>query len=59
MEYDVYEEAGYANREDYFISLAEDFDVSLNCVRYLSDILGQEEDFDMLITSLEDYTHGL
>lgn len=54
----VYEENGYSNREDYLKSLAEDFDMEYKDVLMLATTLGEEEDFDALITSLEDYCEG-
>lgn len=54
----MYEENGYSNREDYLKSLAEDFDMDYKDVLMLAVTLGEEEDFDGLITSLEDYCEG-
>ena len=54
----MYEENGYSNREDYLKSLAEDFDMEYKDVLMLATTLGEEEDFDALITSLEDYCEG-
>lgn len=51
----VYKENGYSNREDYLKSLAEDFDMDYKDVVMLATTLGENEDFDALITSLEDY----
>ena len=52
----VYQENGYANRRDYLNSLAEDFGVPLSVVRELAGVLGPDEDFDGLVTELEDYS---
>lgn len=54
----MYEENGYSNREDYLKSLAEDFDMEYKDVLMLATTLGEEEDFDALITSLEDHCEG-
>ena len=51
----VYTRNGYKNREDYLRSLADDFGVPPMVVYELSGMLGAEEDFDGLVTSLEDY----
>jgi len=51
----VYQENGFANRNAYLDSLALEFDVDRERVYFLADILGPSEDFDRLITSLEDY----
>lgn len=54
----VYKENGYSNREDYLKSLAEDFDMEYKDVLMLATTLGEEEDFDGLITTLEDHCEG-
>jgi hypothetical protein len=50
-----YTENGYIDRMDYLQSLAEEYDVSLAIVRNLAQLLGPSEDFDGLVTALEDY----
>ena len=50
----VYTEMGYENRRDYLESLSDDFDIDLETVFMLADLLGPNEDFDGLVTSLED-----
>jgi hypothetical protein len=52
----IYIENGYTNRRDYLQSLADDFGISPDIVYMMADLLGQSEDFDGLITSLEDYS---
>ena len=54
----VYKENGYKDRKDYLKSLAEDFDMDYKDVVMLATTLGESEDFDALITSLEDYCEG-
>jgi len=49
-----YIEEGYANRNAYLHGLAEQFGVDFSTVAVLADILGESEDFDGLITSIED-----
>lgn len=51
---DVYLEKGYGSREDYLKSLAEDYDVNLDTVYALASMLGPNEDFDGLLSELED-----
>lgn len=54
-----YKDHGYKNREGYLVALAEDFGLDLESeVRPLADMLGPNEDFDGLVTSLEDYADG-
>jgi len=51
---DIYERNGHANRAAYLRSLADEMGVSLACVRTTADLLGPNEDFDGLVTTLED-----
>jgi hypothetical protein len=48
----AYTENGFANRREYLESLAEEY--PRDAVFALADRLGPNEDFDGLITSLED-----
>ena len=50
----IYQQNGYKNRFDYLTSLAEDYGVDKTQVLTLASILGETEDFDGLITSIED-----
>lgn len=54
MSKNIYQEYGYASREDYLSSLAEDYGVELDTVKALADLLGPNEDFDGLVSQLED-----
>ncbi len=51
----IYTEQGYDNRTHYLECLAEDYGVELDTVRALANLLGSSEDFDGLVTSLEDF----
>lgn len=51
---DIYHDNGYANRREYLECLAEDNDVPLENVLNLADLLGPEEDFDGLVTTIQD-----
>lgn len=51
---DVYLENGYEKREDYLNSLAGDYGINVNTVHALADMLGPNEDFDGLLSELED-----
>ncbi len=51
----VYTDNGYESRTAYLESLADDYGMDLDTVISLADILGEEEDFDGLVTSLQDY----
>lgn len=49
-----YRNAGFATRAAYIKHLAEEFDVDLSTVVALANMLGPSEDFDGLVTTLED-----
>lgn len=49
-----YIEAGYETRKHYLESLADEYDVDIETVFALASLLGRDEDFDGLISALED-----
>ena len=51
----IYRENGYTSRKNYLESLADDFGIEKGIVFELADLLGPSEDFDGLITAVEDY----
>ncbi len=51
---DVYQENGYKNRTEYLWSLTEDHQVSIETVHLYSDLMGPSEDFDGLVSALEE-----
>lgn len=51
----VYTDEGYKNRKDYLKNLADDYGVPVDVVFTLAQLLGPDEDFDGLISGLEDY----
>jgi hypothetical protein len=53
-----YTDNGFKNRKHYLNSLAENFEIDKNTVYMMADLLGESEDFDGLITSLEDYSEA-
>lgn len=55
MNTDIYIKNGYANRSDYLSSLADEYDLSLKLVEEIAALLGPSEDFDGLITELQDF----
>lgn len=57
MSKDIYQTIGYYDREDYFLHLAEDYEVDPDIVMNLADLLGPNEDFDGLVTALEDMVY--
>lgn len=54
----IYEENGYENRKDYLECQADWYGIEVSKVMYLAEILGENEDFDGLVTSLEDMSNG-
>ena len=52
----VYTDNWYENRGGYLKSLAEDYGIELHIVESIAGLLGENEDFDGLVTSLQDYT---
>lgn len=55
----IYTEQGYDSRRDYLDSLADDFGIDKTTVYTLASLLGPNEDFDGLVTALEDHAEGL
>ena len=54
MDKNIYQENGYADRDDYLTCLSEDYGVSIEDVYSLAEMLGEHEDFDGLVSVLED-----
>jgi hypothetical protein len=50
----VYKEYGYESRRDYLASLADDLGIDKQTVFSIASLLGASEDFDGLVTTLED-----
>ena len=53
MDKTIYQDNGYADRDDYLTCLSEDYGVSIEDVYSLAEILGEHEDFDGLVSDLE------
>ena len=51
---DIYEQNGYDTRAEYLDSLAEEYGMDINVVLSLAERLGPNEDFDGLVTTLQD-----
>ena len=54
MDENIYQQNGYTDRDDYLNCLSEDYGVSIEDVYSLAEILGENEDFDGLVSALED-----
>ena len=51
----IYQSEGFANRREYLEDLADNFGIDVKTVFTLASILGSNEDFDGLVTALEDF----
>ena len=51
----IYNEYGYKNRMEYLESLADDFNCPIENILALAGVLGEGEDFDGLVSALDDY----
>ncbi|MNE47361.1 hypothetical protein D3C80_1417640 [compost metagenome] len=51
---DIYQDNGFDSRTEYLESLSEDYGVDIDTIRLLADLLGPEEDFDGLVSTLQD-----
>jgi hypothetical protein len=54
----AYTENGFTSRRDYLDDLADNMGIDKATVYALADLLGPNEDFDGLVTSLEDIAEG-
>lgn len=54
----VYQENGYENRKEYLESMSDWYGIDKETVFELAFLLGSNEDFDGLVTSLEDMSNG-
>lgn len=54
----IYTENGFDNRKAYLLDLADTMGLDPSIVFAMADLLGPSEDFDGLVTSLEDYSMG-
>jgi hypothetical protein len=50
----AYTRNGYKDRADYLASLADDYGVDSYTMAMLADVMGESEDFDGLVSELED-----
>lgn len=55
MKDNIYIRNGYDNRKDYLQCLADDYGANIDVVYELASVLGPNEDFDGLVSELEDY----
>lgn len=50
----IYQREGFQDRADYLRNLADDYEVDLEAVALLADMLGPNEDFDGLVSMVQD-----
>ena len=53
--YNPYVEQGFENRKDYLNNLADEYGVDVQTVYHLARVLGSSEDFDGLVSAVEDH----
>jgi len=52
---DIYQQNGYKNRSDYLAQLSYEYGIPYDTVVAAANTLGESEDFDGLISMLEDW----
>ena len=50
----IYKQRGYKNRKDYLINIADEYGIEESTVFFVANMLGEAEDFDGLISTIED-----
>lgn len=55
----IYTDEGYSSRREYLDDLADDLGIDRATVYALAGMLGPSEDFDGLVTALEDHAENL
>jgi len=50
----IYNLKGFKNRREYLENVADDYGVDVESVFALADLLGPEEDFDGLVSTVQD-----
>ena len=53
-EENVYKRHGFSSRKEYLISLADDYSVPADTVFTMASLLGETEDFDGLVSAIQD-----
>ena len=53
----LYQQHGYESRAAYLKDLADEHGVDIQVVLMLADLMGPTEDFDGLVSELEDYVY--
>jgi hypothetical protein len=50
----IYQDRGFANRQDYINTVAVEYELDVDSVRAVADLLGPDEDFDGLLSMCAD-----
>ena len=53
----IYREHGFENREAYLADLADEYGVDVQVLYMVADLLGPNEDFDGLVSAVQDYAY--
>lgn len=51
----VYQRKGYNDRQEYLLSLSEEYEMGYEDVLAIADVLGEVEDFDGLVSALDEW----
>ena len=51
----IYQDEGFSSRRDYLVNLAQDFGVDEHYVFMMAGVLGPNEDFDGLVSMVDDF----
>ena len=54
VKHNIYQQNGFDTREDYLNDLADMYGLDFTFVKMVADLLGPNEDFDGLVSELED-----
>lgn len=52
----IYQQNGFKDRQEYLESLCDEYSVDMYSVSCIAEILGENEDFDGLVSSLNDFS---
>ena len=50
----IYTDNGYTDRAEYLFCMADEYGINIDKVELVADLLGPSEDFDGLVTTLQD-----
>lgn len=51
----IYQQKGFESREEYLYCIAKEYGHDIQFIKQLTEVLGYEEDFDGLLSVLDDY----